>query len=635
MRNETLHLERLDGALSGSCLRSSCLSVAILVNFILQPNLFARDTLNSNMRVFLPIILLTAGQAIVILGGGIDISVGAIVSIVNTILATRVGLEGSPEAMWQYVAISLLVGFWPGRSTAFLSPICACSRSSPPTPPVSFMRGFALFILPNPGGGIPAAIAELYRSTSPLGLPLAFYVIAHRAGLWWYIRSTRYGNFLFAVGGKAQAAYETAVPVTWVQFSTYVISGLMAAFSGIAITMLSGSGNAEIGAAMTLNSITAVVIGGNAMSGGVGGVAGPMMGAITLGLIQNIISFAGIDTWWETLVKATIIVVALATPGDHQPVQEARHETLLHLPPGGGAAPGNCAVLAFGAAAQRLWQRCEGGHRPGDQYPAPGGLPGRDCRRADPGHHQRLRRHRSLRRFGGHPDRHPDLCLSSAAQNEKVLLALLISLAVGAVIGFLNGAAITFLKISPFVMTLGMSGVVTGAMIVINHGNVSGKVAPIMTRLIARPISPAIPIPSAIIIWFIFGVLMWLLLERTTFGKNLFAIGVNRVTAKLSGVNVTGMNLATYALAGRAGRVWRFPGGWQYRSGVHRPGAAVSVPLDRGGGSGRDAAFRRQGQLLGHHGRRDCADPDHQPADHHADARIRSAGWCWARHCWF
>ena len=79
--------------------------------------------------------------------------------------------------------------------------------------------------------------------------------------------------------------------------------------------MLSGSGNAEIGSAMTLNSITAVVIGGTAMSGGVGGIAGPMLGAITLGIFQNIISFAQINTWWETLVKALIIVVALATPG--------------------------------------------------------------------------------------------------------------------------------------------------------------------------------------------------------------------------------------------------------------------------------------------------------------------------------
>ena len=291
------------------------LILSIVINFILQPNMFARETLNSNMRVFLPIILMAIGQAIVILGGGIDISVGGIVSIVNTVLATRVGLNGSPEEMWKYIFVSLVIGLLAGAINGFF---IAYLRLQPiiTTYATSFLyAGLALFILPNPGGGIPATIAALYRDSTPLSLPLAFYVIAIFLLLWLYISSMRYGRFLFAVGGKPEAAYETAVPVTMVQFSTYVISGLMAAFSGIAITMLSGSGNGEIGGPMTLNSITAVVIGGNAMSGGVGGVAGPVMGAITLGIIQNIISFANINTWWETFVKATIIVVALAAPG--------------------------------------------------------------------------------------------------------------------------------------------------------------------------------------------------------------------------------------------------------------------------------------------------------------------------------
>jgi ribose transport system permease protein len=291
------------------------LVLVVAINFIVQPHLFARDTLNSNMRVFLPLILLSAGQAVVILGGGIDISVGAIVCIVNTILATQVGLQGSPEAMWQYIALSLLAGILAGAINGFF---VAYLRLQPiiTTYATSFLYGgLALYILPNPGGGIPGPIAELYRSSIPFGIPLAFFVIAILLLLWAYLRSTRYGNYLYAVGGKAQAAYETAVPVVWVQFSTYVISGLMAALSGIAITMLSGAGNAEIGLAMTLTSITAVVIGGNALSGGIGGVAGPVMGAMILGFVQNIISFAHINTWWETLVKALIIVAALATPG--------------------------------------------------------------------------------------------------------------------------------------------------------------------------------------------------------------------------------------------------------------------------------------------------------------------------------
>jgi ribose transport system permease protein len=267
------------------------------------------------MRVFLPIILLSVGQAIVILGGGIDISVGGIVSIINTVLATRVGLDGSPEKMWQFVMVSIFAGLLAGALNGFF---IAYLRLQPiiTTYATSFLyAGFALYILPNPGGGIPANIAALYRNTTPLGLPLAFYIIAIILLIWLYVSSTRFGKYLFAVGGKADAAYETAVPVSLVQFTIYVISGFMASLSGIAITMLSGSGNAEIGASMTLNSITSVVIGGNPMSGGIGGVAGPVMGAITLNIIQNIISFAHIDTWWETLVKATIIVMALAAPG--------------------------------------------------------------------------------------------------------------------------------------------------------------------------------------------------------------------------------------------------------------------------------------------------------------------------------
>ena len=95
------------------------LVVSIAINLFLQPNMFELETLNGNMRVFLPLILLSVGQAIVLLGGGIDISVGGTVSIVNTILATQVGLDGSPEKMWQFVLISLLAGVLAGAINGF------------------------------------------------------------------------------------------------------------------------------------------------------------------------------------------------------------------------------------------------------------------------------------------------------------------------------------------------------------------------------------------------------------------------------------------------------------------------------------------------------------------------------------
>jgi ribose transport system permease protein len=135
-----------------------------------------------------------------------------------------------------------------------------------------------------------------------------------------------------------------------------------------------------------------------------------------------------------------------------------------------------------------------------------------------------------------------------SGHNENVLLALPAALLVGAAIGLLNGLGVTFLKVAPLVMTLGMAGVVTGLIIVITQGSVNGAVAPIMTQIIARPV--VLGVPGAIPIWLLIGAGMWLLLQRTTYGKQLFAIGTNRITARLSGVNVAGMAVGTYALAG-------------------------------------------------------------------------------------
>jgi ribose transport system permease protein len=285
------------------------------VNLILQPNLLEPGTLNSSMRVFLPLILVAVGQAIVILGGGIDISAGAIVSIVNAVLATQIGIKGDPGTALLVMGVGLVVGMAAGAVNGFF---VAILRLQPilTTYATSFLfGGLALWILPSPGGGVPSLFTAFYRDTRPLGLPLAFFVIALIMLAWYGLRQTRYGRYLFAVGGDPAAAYQTGVPVSRVQFSTYVLSGLLAACGGIAITLLTGSGNAQIGDALTLSAITAVVIGGTALSGGTGSIAGAIMGAIILGLVPNLISFARIDTWWQTFLSAAIIVLALALPG--------------------------------------------------------------------------------------------------------------------------------------------------------------------------------------------------------------------------------------------------------------------------------------------------------------------------------
>lgn len=132
--------------------------------------------------------------------------------------------------------------------------------------------------------------------------------------------------------------------------------------------------------------------------------------------------------------------------------------------------------------------------------------------------------------------------------NAMVIPVMLFVVAFGALIGLVNGTGIAYLKIPPFVMTLGMAGVVTGALLVITRGLYDGKVAPIMTNVIARDLFWGIP--GMLFIWIIFGVLMTILLERTRYGKQLFAIGVNRLSAHLSGVRVSRMVVTTYVLAG-------------------------------------------------------------------------------------
>ena len=132
--------------------------------------------------------------------------------------------------------------------------------------------------------------------------------------------------------------------------------------------------------------------------------------------------------------------------------------------------------------------------------------------------------------------------------DAMILPALLVALAVGAAIGAINGLGITLLRIPPLVMTLGMAGVVDGLVLVVTQGKVNGASAPLMVRLVSSPL--LFGIPGVVLLWLLLGIIMWLLLERTAYGKFLFAIGVNRTTSKLSGVRVPAVLLLTYALSG-------------------------------------------------------------------------------------
>jgi ribose transport system permease protein len=133
-------------------------------------------------------------------------------------------------------------------------------------------------------------------------------------------------------------------------------------------------------------------------------------------------------------------------------------------------------------------------------------------------------------------------------EDGRVIPAIALALGVGALVGLMNGIGVTVLGIPPLVMTLGMTGIVEGLILVYTQGQLIGKAAPIMASLISNPLAG--PFPGIVFIWVAVGLGMWLLLERTRYGKDLFAVGVNRETARLSGVRVPWEVVATYATSG-------------------------------------------------------------------------------------
>jgi ribose transport system permease protein len=290
------------------------LIVAIVINAALQDNFFELRSINRNLRGFLPLIILAIGQTIVIIGGGVDLSVGAMVSLANAILITMIVPESTPGQVMLAVGVACAAGVAAGALNGWA---VAYLRLQPivTTYATSFLyAGLALLILPRPGGAIPEFLEDLYRST-PFDIPFVVFVMIVLVAVWLLLRSTRFGQYLFATGGKPDAAYATGVPVNRIRWMTYVLAGLFAALAGLAYTVHTSSGNPRSGDDMTLPSVVAVVLGGTRLAGGQGGVIGTVLAVIILGIFRNIISFANIDSWWQTLVNALIILVALAGPG--------------------------------------------------------------------------------------------------------------------------------------------------------------------------------------------------------------------------------------------------------------------------------------------------------------------------------
>ncbi len=253
--------------------------------------------------------LVSLGQTFVILLGGIDLAIGALVGAVTVFLASF--LDWRPDLIWAAVLIALVassgIGALNGLLTVWLKvhPLIVTLGMS------SVIFGATLMYRKEPGGSVPPIFEELaYGSVG--GIPftaIALVGIFLIAGLW--LQRTRSGRSLYFVGGGYESARLNGLPVERVTVLVYALSGLCAGIAAIFLTARTGVGDPRIGGALTLQSITPVVVGGTILAGGRGGVLGTFLGVLLVSMLNNLLNFSNVSSFYQWVIQGIIIIVAV------------------------------------------------------------------------------------------------------------------------------------------------------------------------------------------------------------------------------------------------------------------------------------------------------------------------------------
>ncbi|CAN7468645.1 ABC transporter permease [Rhizobium sp. LjRoot30] len=287
------------------------LIILLALNGIFSPNSLSYRSLTGLISTYLALIMLAIAQTYVIFAGDIDLSAGAVVSLVNVVIIVLMEkMGGGGLAVFAALGIGVLTGLVCGLINGIvvaglrLQAIVATFATS------IFFTGFALWVMPVAGTPAPALFWRTYGSKL-LGLPFVFYVLAALAILLFVISRTRLALQLLSVGDDAQAAYQTGLPVTPIRIKGYLLCGLFSALAAFCVTGDTASGDPLVGGKMTLFSVAAVVLGGSALAGGWGTVVGSLLGALTIGLINSLVFFIGTPSEWQNFVQGLAILVVL------------------------------------------------------------------------------------------------------------------------------------------------------------------------------------------------------------------------------------------------------------------------------------------------------------------------------------
>jgi ribose transport system permease protein len=283
------------------------LALLLLFTRTIQPN-YGIPGIQGLAISVLPLALAAAAQAIIVISGGLDLSIGAMMALTSVVSASF--MQGqSPEYAVLVVVGVLLLGLLLGAVNGTLVVLTRVPDIIV-TLAMSFVwAGCALLVLRTPGGGSARWLRDLILGSAGIDwIPRAAVVlVVIVAVIWLPLRRSRLGLSMYAVGSNRLAAFRSGVSVGRTKFAAYAFGGLFAALGGLALTASTGIGTPVPGP-YTLQSVAAVVLGGVSLAGGRGGLFGPIVAVVILQLVRTDMTFLRIDTNLATVLQGSILI---------------------------------------------------------------------------------------------------------------------------------------------------------------------------------------------------------------------------------------------------------------------------------------------------------------------------------------
>ncbi len=256
--------------------------------------------------------LAAVGETIVILSGGFDLSAGAVISLVNVVLASSMDSTNMEASVPLWTAIGIGVGMLTGAFNGFF---IAFLRLQPIVVTLSTMfivQGITLLVMDKPGGFVSPSLSSFYAGDAiPELLPMPLVLLGLVMLAWLWIKNSRFGVGVYAIGSDPEAARSTGLRADLTCFSVYVLAGGCYGLAGVFISAQTGSGDPLIGNPLLLTIFAAVVVGGTRLGGGKGGCVGSIFGAYILMMVVNVLLVLNISAYFSTIAEGVILILAV------------------------------------------------------------------------------------------------------------------------------------------------------------------------------------------------------------------------------------------------------------------------------------------------------------------------------------